>query len=611
MVQKVLGNNNKTITVSSVNNGVADDGNSSSNVLLAGVPFVGVGIEVTDFVEVIVSVFSDVASATDGLSIQYSADNIHWDHADEYSIPAGIGKNFSVQRITGYFRIVYTNGAVDQTEFRLTSILNKVRGKPSSHRLSDDITSEDDAELTTTVIKTVGSDPSTFHNVDVQHPLPNDGDSVYLKDIDVSNSDNGGFSGAVTDYFDSLKSVNFDASVTNPKVIKVWLNRTVQMHELGIGCDDITKSFSNIKFKALGSGEEVRFTKDLSADNTKLNSFLLELPHLVLNGFIIEFHTVDEIGLSNLWVQKAIDTRSSLLAVKPDGVVTAIDATQGGNLKISLEEFETTFYENPLPVTDMNLLIARGLRVGITKINKYGQAKDGIQITSTDVWDRADSIATQQIWLAPTAARIHTIISTSTADDGTPEGAGAGAQAIRIWYLPDWDTKETFEDVILNGVAGVVMINSAVIIHRMKIIPVGTTYATNVGIITATAATDGTVTAQINAGNGQTEMAIYGIPSVQTGYMPGYDLNAHNTGNPSNPTQTDFTMLVNERPDLNTLAFINKSNKGTLATGTTDIKKEYRPYNTIPGPAIIKFQAVATVADTEATAEFDLILVDN
>ena len=175
---------------------------------------------------------------------------------------------------------------------------------------------------------------------------------------------------------------------------------------------------------------------------------------------------------------------------------------------------------------------------------------------------RADAAGTQQIWVAPTQARIHNITSSDTADDGTPEGAGAGAQAVRISGLVDWDTAEVSEDVILNGTANVATSNSYVIIHRMKIIPVGSTYNNNAGIITATAQTDGSVTAQINIGNGQTEMAIYGIPSVQTAYMTSFDVNAHNTGNPSTVVETDYDLVINERPDLNLGVFVKKANIG-------------------------------------------------
>jgi len=149
----------------------------------------------------------------------------------------------------------------------------------------------------------------------VQYPLSADGDSVYIKDIDVANSSNGGFSGVINDYFDSLKTVNNDASATNPKVIKVWFNRTIQTNSIGFGCDDLGKSFSNIKIKALGSGEAVRYIKDLSADDTKRNSYLVGLVPLAVNGLQIEFHTADEIGLSNLIIFKSENVTSRIQAV--------------------------------------------------------------------------------------------------------------------------------------------------------------------------------------------------------------------------------------------------------------------------------------------------------
>lgn len=156
----------------------------------------------------------------------------------------------------------------------------------------------------------------TWHNDnDVQYPLPTDGDSIYEKDIDVLNSSNGGFTGSVTDYFNSLKSINSDISATNPKTIKIWLKRTIQVSSIGFGCDDITKSFSNIKIKVLGSGEEVRYTKDLSTDDTKRNSYLVQIQPLIMNGIIIEFHTTDAVCLSNLIIFKSINVNSRLKAV--------------------------------------------------------------------------------------------------------------------------------------------------------------------------------------------------------------------------------------------------------------------------------------------------------
>lgn len=264
-----------------------------------------------------------------------------------------------------------------------------------------------------------------------------------------------------------------------------------------------------------------------------------------------------------------------------------------------------------IPHKDLNLEFSKGTITGHATVNKFGRATDGIQTTATDVWDRADATPTQQIWIAPTTARLHDITSSSVNDDGTPEGAGSGAQAIRIWGLTSWSSAEVSEDIILNGTANVTSSNSYVIIHRMKIIKVGSTYNINAGDITATAQTDATVTAQIMIGEGQTLMSIYGIPSTQKAYLTEFDVNAHNTGNPSTVVETDFTLLICENPDIDPTVFINKANIGLIASGSTVFSKTYIPYLKIDGPAIIKFQAVATLADTEGVAEYDMILVDN
>jgi len=167
-------------------------------------------------------------------------------------------------------------------------------------------------------------------DLDVQYPLPTDGDSVYYKDIDVANSDNGDFTGEVTDYFNSLKTVNSNSTTDNPKIIKIWFKRSVQIQSIGFGCDNLGESFSNIKIKALGSGEAVRYTKDLSSDDEKRNSYLVELPPLALNGVQIEFHTEDKVCLSNLIIFKAIDTISRMKAISDlTGDVEGITSYRG------------------------------------------------------------------------------------------------------------------------------------------------------------------------------------------------------------------------------------------------------------------------------------------
>lgn len=262
---------------------------------------------------------------------------------------------------------------------------------------------------------------------------------------------------------------------------------------------------------------------------------------------------------------------------------------------------------------DLMLEIARGNIPGMTSVNKFGRAVAGVQTTATDIWDRADATPTQPIWVAPTQARTHNIASTSTNDDGDP--VGTGARTIQVFGLTGWGTSEVTETVTMNGTSNVATANAYVIIHRMKVLTFGTSAAglgPNLGTITATAQTDSTVTAEINANEGQTQMAIYGIPSTQTAYMIDYYISMPDAvANPATANAVALKLLVNPIPDNELTSFIVKHTQGISNTATSRLVHPFKPYFGIPGPAIIKLQGVAFIADTDTNAGFDLILVDN
>lgn len=123
---------------------VASVSNSSTATLTSGSVFTGVGEDVLNFSETRVSVISNVASATDGLSIQQSSNNSNWDIIDTYTISANEAKTIVVPRQARYFRVVYTNGGTNQASFRLSSILNRTATAPSSQRPSDTYSNEVD-----------------------------------------------------------------------------------------------------------------------------------------------------------------------------------------------------------------------------------------------------------------------------------------------------------------------------------------------------------------------------------------------------------------------------------------------------------------------------------
>lgn len=121
--------------------------NSSSATLTSGSVFTGLSEDVTNFSEMRVSVFSDVASATDGLSLQQSSNGTNWDITDTYTVSlsaAGAGKTYVVPRSARFFRVVYTNGGTNQATMRLQTILNRTATAPSSQRASDGYTNETD-----------------------------------------------------------------------------------------------------------------------------------------------------------------------------------------------------------------------------------------------------------------------------------------------------------------------------------------------------------------------------------------------------------------------------------------------------------------------------------
>jgi hypothetical protein len=144
--------------------GKQDPNNSTTETLNAGIKYTGTATEVFAYATLWVMVRSDVASATDGLVIEFSGDGVNWDSNDVFTIPANKGKIFSIPIYAQYYRVQYTNGGTNQGTFRLFSQLAKTATKSSTHRIADPIIDDDDAELVKAVL--TGKTPSsTYVNV--------------------------------------------------------------------------------------------------------------------------------------------------------------------------------------------------------------------------------------------------------------------------------------------------------------------------------------------------------------------------------------------------------------------------------------------------------------
>lgn len=237
----------------------------------------------------------------------------------------------------------------------------------------------------------------------------------------------------------------------------------------------------------------------------------------------------------------ALATEATLSAISGKVALAANQLSDGHNVTVDNASLVVA-------ATDFPLEVGRGNVTGVMCVSKFGEAPSGIQTTATDMWSRADAATTQQIWLAPTAANRHTIKSSAATDTTN----GVGINSVIVYYLPDWDTAETTETVTGDIGTGIQMTASAVMIHRMKVVPQATTtnVGGNVGTITATAAAPSatTITAVILPGEGQTEMAIYGVPSTQDFYLTRWGVNIDKvTGAVAS---ADFIIRVNPNPNV-------------------------------------------------------------
>ncbi len=195
-----------------------ETGNSSVIPLGISGVFTGTGEDVKDYATITLLVKSDEASATDGLSLEYSPDGTNWDDNDKYTVSADSAKALTLWPEGRFFRVVYTNGGTAQTFFRLQVIYHYHRTKPSSHRIGDlaavDI-AENDAELVFGVV--VGNE---VHDApDSQGPVKIVGKASTSTPAAVAASDR------VDAYFDEFgrlaifdggASVTVDAPVATP-----------------------------------------------------------------------------------------------------------------------------------------------------------------------------------------------------------------------------------------------------------------------------------------------------------------------------------------------------------------------------------------------------------
>jgi len=553
--------------------------------------FTGTAEDMTDWGVLEISVYSDVASATDGLSIQQSSDGTNWDHTDEYTVPAATGKNYSIQRIAQWFRIVYTNGGGAQSVFRLQTIKNQFYIKPSSHRVQDNIATDDDAELSKAVLSIDSGDGQTLKNLNAQHPLTISSDSVFEADIDQDNSSSSGFTGGTAiDLFNDRTTTIINSTASNPKTIVVELKRPVQTNILGFSA--ASGNFSNTKIVArVGQGADAIDTTliDESADATDKTLLIPQFAPATFSRLTITFSTADAVSLSTIGISKALQRIARLQGISPSNVIKNVSVTEDGYLSISDQS--------------SGLSIAIGNVTKTTFIHKFGAAPnfdtgDGV----VAVWDGADDANIDQM--------VYQYSSTDDIDSISSSNAG-DTQDIEILGL-DVNFDVVTQTRTLSGQTRVALSTDLLRVFRMK--NVGTTdnaghvYCYVNGAITAGVPdTPADVRAVIQPGNNQTLMAIYTIPDGKTGYMRDWFAALGGASRSAN-----YTIELRARPTGQ--VFQLKHLSAIAEEGSSTIKHDYVEPEVFAARTDIEMRvSIATGAITAASiaAGFDLVLIDD
>lgn len=263
-------------------------------------------------------------------------------------------------------------------------------------------------------------------------------------------------------------------------------------------------------------------------------------------------------------------------------LVLGADGTSNGDVALA----------NPIPTLD-GLAIARGVASTLSTIHKFGENTDVDTAAPEDLWE-----APTTTWVAPTTARLHDIVSSSAADDGSP--AGTGAWVVTVEGLDASGVFQT-EDVTLNGIGAVSTANTYTMIHRMFVLTAGSG-GENAGTITATAATDGTITAQIDPTLNQTHMAIYKVPAATTAYLVSW------YGGHIGSTNADLDFqLLRLAPAANSV-WRPVQVQGVMGSGNSHFRHDQLLPIAFPTGTIIKVRVTTSANNQGAFGGFDLVL---
>ncbi len=147
---------------------VISTNNSTTTPLGGGATFTGTADDVSQFRSVTVQLYSDKASATDGMRFEFSTNGTNWDDSYAFTKAVSETRRFQFPVCARYFRVRYTNGGAAQTAFRLQTIFHKGNVLTSIHRIESDTSPDRSATLVKAVLMAQtasGPGGGTFKNI--------------------------------------------------------------------------------------------------------------------------------------------------------------------------------------------------------------------------------------------------------------------------------------------------------------------------------------------------------------------------------------------------------------------------------------------------------------
>lgn len=126
---------------------VADTGNSTQTPLNANAVFTGAAFDMQPYATWSVTIFSNVASATNGINIQWSSNGTNWDFSDQQTLLASAGNMITFGRKARYVRLVYTNGGTNQTTFRVYAAAQRFAVRQTRKFVGNQLVDQDTGQV--------------------------------------------------------------------------------------------------------------------------------------------------------------------------------------------------------------------------------------------------------------------------------------------------------------------------------------------------------------------------------------------------------------------------------------------------------------------------------